>query len=92
MKKPTIHSNGSSLESLMDQNDQARAAVRKAIEALEAAAPHERDYYQQGPRSFSIAKLEHQLRIDKLMQVQTDLEELRQHLSDEEDLRSTSKG
>lgn len=84
---PTIHHNGSSVQSLCEANDAAREALRRAITALEQAAPHERDYYPQGPNTGRLAQAEHRARIDKLVSVQRELEALRGYLAEIEDSR-----
>lgn len=70
---PTIHLNGTSRESLMDSLMNAGAAIKKAIRALQEAAPHGRDYYPQGPDVYRKAVAEYEERIDKLTSVVQDI-------------------
>lgn len=41
---PTVTLNGTSRDSLVDQNLEASSAVRKAMETVRNAAPHQRDF------------------------------------------------
>jgi hypothetical protein len=52
---PTIHSNGSSAKSLTEDYTQARRAVQEAINALQAVDFNARDYYVQGPATWTEA-------------------------------------
>lgn len=83
MLKPTIHLNGSSLADLCESNDRARAALRQALNALEETAPHERDYYPQGPAAGIQARKEFRERHEKVQSVLRELDEIRIYLDDE---------
>ena len=76
MIKPTIHLNGTSKESLLDQVTDAREALNAAIGALNNAAPNARDYYPQGDSAFIQATLEHRNRVTKLVAVCNELSDL----------------
>ena len=73
MKIPTLHLNGSSKESLREQLMDAYTGVRKAIDAVCAAAPHGRDYYVQGPDAYPQARRDHESRLARLKSVQDEI-------------------
>ena len=73
---PTIHLNGTSGASLIEQNRLARTVLRTAITALQEARPHPRDYYPQGELVFGHAQSEHKSRMERLESVLYELEEL----------------
>ena len=52
---PTIHSNGSSAQSLTEDYSHARRAVQDAMIALKAVDFNARDYYVQGPNAWTEA-------------------------------------
>lgn len=82
MTLPTIHLNGTSAQSLLDQQTDAGHAVYKAMEALGNAAPNARDYYVQGDGAFQRAAAEHTARMEKLRSVYDDLQKLAEHIAD----------
>jgi hypothetical protein len=55
---PTIHLNGSSKESLLDQLADAHLALIMAENTLSNCAPNARDYYPQGEDAFEAARQE----------------------------------
>lgn len=79
---PTIHSNGTSREQLLDQVCQAHFAVIKAVEALERAAPNGRDYYPQGNSALKLATEAHHARVVKLVDVLVELARLAEEIAD----------
>lgn len=74
--KPTVHLNGTSRSALMKAYEEAQRAVGSALVALHETAPNARDYYPQGPGAVTLAIAEHQARIDRLVDVRTELLEL----------------
>jgi hypothetical protein len=74
MKIPTVHLNGTSLDDLLDLHWTARSAVMQAIDAVQKAAPHGRDFYPQDRHAFLIASGEHTERLRKLESVKQDLD------------------
>ena len=64
MMTPTIHMNGTSRNSLLDEIKDAKHALSVAIEKLCAMRPNARDYYPQGPEAFEKAQQEHQSRLN----------------------------
>jgi hypothetical protein len=74
MQVPTIHINGTSRERLLEALSDAGEALRKAREALAQTAPNGRDYYPQGLDALRAAEREHWARMEKLFQVQQELE------------------
>jgi hypothetical protein len=79
---PTVHLNGTAKEALMDSLTEARSALRGAIEKLEAAAPHQRDYYPQGAGAYEFARGQHQGRVAKLSGVSEQLASMLEALED----------
>lgn len=73
MQTPTIHLNGSSRSSLMEQYGDSWHAVKDAIKVLSQNAPHARDFYVNGPDAFAIAQEEHIARVRALVKVSEDL-------------------
>ena len=71
---PTVHLNGTAGADLQDQVTDAMLALHTAIKALQAAGPNGRDYYvQQDVTAFAQAQQQHEDRLAKLTEVQTDL-------------------
>ena len=79
---PTIHMNGTSAESLVDQNRAAWNALRSAVEALDAAAPNGRDYYPQGDHAIGEAMREHTERVKPLLKAMRELDAIAEHIYD----------
>jgi hypothetical protein len=82
MMKPTIHTNGTSQGNLLGQVWHAKASVWLAIEALNQAAPNERDYYPQGLDVYRLAMAEHISRVNRLGDVWRELGELAELIAD----------
>ena len=78
MRTPTIHLNGTSRERLAEDYANAAGAVRKAINALNDAAPNGRDYYPQGDAAIGEATREHLERLHKLEAVRDELSAIAQ--------------
>lgn len=82
MMFPTVHMNGTSKKDLLEALDAAHAAVLEAQRLLAQTAPNGRDYYlQPDPRAFYKAQDEHCARMQKLVDVQRELEEQGEHLA-----------
>lgn len=73
---PSVHLNGTSKESLEQQLREAASAVATAIEKLNAAAPHPRDYYVQNGDAFMRAQAEYRVRLERLESVGKELLEI----------------
>ena len=56
MPMPTVHLNGASRESLVQQRTDVADALRDVEKAIGQAWPHGRDYYTQGPDALSAAQ------------------------------------
>lgn len=82
MIKPTIHLNGTSPEGLYTLVTNALRDIHRALAALDDAAPNERDYYPQGPDAFGGARVEHESRVRRLVEVRKELEEIQEHIAD----------
>jgi len=70
---PSIHLNGTSKQELLEQQLVVMRALRDAIIALRAAAPHGRDYYPQGAGTIDRALEEHSRRLDKLHAIHAEI-------------------
>ncbi len=76
MKIPTIHLNGTSRESLLEQQTDAYTQLQNAITAMKVATPNGRDYYPQGEKAHRKAMQEHDDRLSRLFGVLEELEEI----------------
>lgn len=79
---PTVHLNGTSKGDLLEAIEQAHDAVRAAQEKLAETAPNGRDYYPQGAYAFESAVREHSARMQKLVDVNTELQQLAEAVAD----------
>ncbi len=70
---PMIHLNGTGYDSLLADNASAQHAVMLAIESMNAASPHGRDYYPRGDEALPIAIKEHEARVRALQGVLKEL-------------------
>ena len=71
---PTIHLNGTSAESLMEDLDNAYSVLNTALSALAQTAPNGRDYYVQAAGNMEKAQAQHYERMKKLQNVQRELQ------------------
>ncbi len=78
---PTVHLGGTSRLVLMDETTTALQAVQAAREALALAAPNQRDYIGR-PEGWQAAVLQHGARMDRLRDVETELEQLAEAIHD----------
>lgn len=63
---PTVHLNGTSKATLLEQQASIRDAIRNTIDVLRKAAPHSRDYYPQEGDAWKRAEQQHLARIKLL--------------------------
>jgi hypothetical protein len=77
---PSIHTNGTSAESLLDGLSDALDHLRRGQRAMAAAEPNERDYYPHGPQAVTRAKGEAEERHIDLRRIITELEVQRDHI------------
>lgn len=87
---PTVHLNGTSVESLLEQNEQVQRALRATLEAMSLAAPHGRDYYPQGNEALGKALEEHKARVDLIQGLLVGYRTQRAHLLAEQAKRQRS--
>jgi hypothetical protein len=85
MQLPQININGTQASDLLELYVEAKRALGYAVTALNAAAPHGRDYvhgatYQESTRIFYEAQREHTARILKVRQVLAEIETLAEHV------------
>ncbi|MCR4300691.1 MAG: hypothetical protein NUV51_03700 [Sulfuricaulis sp.] len=82
MMYPTIHSNGTGKQALIDGLCSACAAINDALAAVTEAQPNGRDYYVQGDDATRKAIAEHQQRIDALLGVRNELMAIAEHIDE----------
>ena len=73
---PTVHLNGTSRESLLEQLTSASDAVYEAIKAVANACPNGRDYYTQSGNAIQEALRQHANRLHNLTAVRQELVEI----------------
>lgn len=71
---PTVHSNGTSREQLVQLRLDVVAPLRVAISALQMACPHARDFYTQEAEAYDFARGVWQGRMTKLHDLRAQLE------------------
>ena len=76
MMKPTIHLNGTSKQCLIDGYFDVVCALQAATGKVAEHAPNARDYYPQGPEAYTIARAEHQSRLDRLWAIEREITEI----------------
>jgi hypothetical protein len=81
MMSPTIHLNGTSRQELLDGYVVTLSAVCDAIIALGKTYPNGRDYYVQGPDATHNAMEEHRARLQRLISVRDELNEIAEAIS-----------
>ena len=90
MTLPTVHLNGTSVESLLEQNEHVLHSLYTTLEAMSLAAPHGRDYYPQGNEALGSAIEEHKTRVDLIQGLLVAYRAQRAHLLAEQDKRQRS--
>jgi hypothetical protein len=83
MLVPTIHSNGTSKESLTNDLEDAYYKIQLAYDALKRCAPNGRDYYLQGAGALSKATDEHMARLKHLDIVMVEIQELCEKINEQ---------
>jgi hypothetical protein len=73
---PTIHVNGTSRDSLLEDFCAAIDAIHDAGRKLARATPNGRDYYTQGPAAILSAMAQHEARMAKLKSIAAELEDI----------------
>jgi hypothetical protein len=81
--KPSVHLNGTSAASLIDQYNTAARAVWTALREVEGAGPNQRDYYPQGDLAWTRAKAQHDVRLQALRRVANELREIADYVSEQ---------
>jgi hypothetical protein len=71
---PTVHSNGTSREQLVQLRLDVVAPLRVAISALQMACPHARDFYPQEDGAYDFARGVWKGRLDQLFKLMGTLE------------------
>lgn len=82
MPRPSIHSNGTSRDALLDSYISAGQALQDAIRAFSDAAPNARDYYVQGPDAYRLAAQEFEAHQKALRAALIYLRDLAEHVSE----------
>jgi hypothetical protein len=80
---PTVHLNGDSKQTLLDDNLAARRAVRDALDAVAKASPNGRNFYPQGDGAITKAVTEHRIRLLRLEEVRQELETILEGIQDQ---------
>ena len=80
--KPTLHTNGTHPDDLLEAYVAAYRAVGQAIEAVQAASPNGRDYCPQPGDAIGAAIAEQRARLEKLNSVAEEMLALAEHVSD----------
>ena len=75
---------GTSRESLLDAICNATDALRKAQAEVVETAPNGRDYYPQGMDAFRAAEREHFARMQRIIEVRQELEDIAEAICDTE--------
>lgn len=78
---PAVHLNGTSRDGLLEGYMEAIDALRLAMKALQAAAPHERDYYVQAGDTFCMAQNQHFTRLARLRETLDELNTIAEHVA-----------
>jgi len=89
---PSLHSNGTAAADLFDQVREALDALRAAGLAMQAAAPHGRDYYVQGPDAYGVARDAHVSRLARLATIREELHAIAMAIADARDGREARRG
>jgi hypothetical protein len=76
LQLPTLHLNGTSQDSLLEDLSAAGQAVREAMERLAVCYPNGRDYYVQEAGSLARAEAQHAYRMERLRDVLAELNDL----------------
>ena len=76
---PTIHSNGTSAQALLDQARGVLDALRALRGAMADVAPNGRDYYPQGEEAARTACREHERRRQSVERIWLEYEALAEH-------------
>ena len=76
MMVPTLHLNGTSKTSLIDDLCEASHALNVAYDAMKRCGPNGRDYYPQGPNAINVATDEHSDRLRRLDAIKHEIDEL----------------
>lgn len=82
MMIPTIHTNGTARDDLIEQVTSAMDKGRAFIQAMQAMAPHGRDYHPQGSGALAAATLENEARIAIVQSVIDDLNAMAEAIAD----------
>lgn len=82
MMVPTIHLNGTSRDSLLEQVTDAGHALHDAMKKLDETAPNGRDYYPQGQGALKQAETEYRSRAERLRSVYQELQLLAMEIAD----------
>lgn len=82
MTLPTIHSNGTDLDTLIDGYDAIDRALYDLLAKWQAVEFNARDYYLQGPDAYTQARDERQQHSAKIQELRAYIDGMRAHLYD----------
>lgn len=78
---PVVNLNGTSRESLIEQNVAALSAVRAALSTVCDAAPHGRDFQISPAGDYVLARKAHFARVEQLLAMTREFEAIAMHLA-----------
>lgn len=87
MTFPTVHLNGTSAQSLLEDLQRCTDALREARNALREASPNGRDYYVQGLTAHQQAVDEHQVRINFVLAIINELDQIAENIQGQQMVR-----
>lgn len=82
MTLPTIHSNGTSLDTLLDGYDAIDRALYELLAKWQAVEFNARDYYVKGPQEWPQALEEREQQSANIRELRAYIDGIRQHLYD----------
>ena len=80
MQLPTIHINGTSADSLLDDYGNCMNALLDAINTLQRCGPNGRDYYINGG-DIKTAIAEHDSRVGRLVAIRDEINTIAEHVA-----------
>jgi hypothetical protein len=81
---PSIHLNGTGRQELFRGYYNAVTALHAAVEAVQATAPHARDYYVQGSDAYTVANRQHLDRLRRIEAIRTEIQDIALAVMDNE--------
>lgn len=90
---PTVNLNGSTASDLLSQQNDVLIAIRGLVTALQAAAPHGRDFQlNRSDEEYNTARTDHYREMDFMNEIGARHSDLSIHFADEHIARTKSQG